>query len=205
MTKLHRLSFFLISTSVFLLCSCPNNAGNKGTSNPDDIIPGPDSNPRLSLIHTASVNNKGETGKYVTVKNFDGEGKEIFEAGHEAETAYIDIKLQTEVSASPNYDFSISMQNENTFEPPVTLERGKDTESGFFFGKMVLSEGSNLISIKVSSIDLTQDKTYKITINYSGGSKSTEEIISGIYCPAQRKPSEGEKPEYVWVIFGEGG
>lgn len=206
MIKLHRVSFFCISTIIFLLCSCPNNTESNEplAIDIDNIQPGQDSNPKLSLIHTASVNNNGKTGKYVTVKNFDSEGWATFEAGHEAETAYIDIKLQTEVSASAEYDLSISMENENTFELPVKLERGKDSESDFFFGRMILSEGSNLISIKVSSIDLTQDKTYKITINYNGGSKRTEEIISGIYCSAQRKPSEGETPEYIWVIFGNG-
>lgn len=218
-----RTSAFMCMAVFLLLASgCPNAAKNENhTPNPGpepqplpeigDKIP---LNVRVLSIETAVVGEKGGTESYKVVKDFNLKFSGPYEA--ETKTAYIALKIKAGEKPSGN-DFSITVENMNTYEEKVKLKRGSGADDEYFVlakkdkeipmsDKITLSKGKNTLAITVTSPDGSETGKYFVTLDYAGEpDKFKNKIIPGIYCPAQRKPLEGEKEDFVWAILARGG
>lgn len=207
-----RLSFLcLAGLAFFALCAagCPSKPKQVNTT------PNPKPNPkpeeqyvpaevRLKSIQTAVVNEKFKPESFADVKGFKPTKPGPYEAAEEAKTAYVMFKMQIE-KPEGGADFSVSAYNTNTYFVETKFDRGTLPETKEFFikdKKFPLSKGINNFKIKVKSPDGTVEGEYTVTVNYAGGVDETAKIIiPGVYCPAQRKPSEGEiEEDLVWMI-----
>ena len=162
---------------------------------------------KLEAIEVALVDEKKGKPKVEEFKLLEGFNSEKYGpyTMEEAKTAYIEVKMK--VGEASDGDFTIEAVNKTTYIPPVQFQRKTGDQNGYFKQERItLSKGPNTIEIKVKSPDKSKEVVYTINVQYGGGPDfSTAElkdrnIIPGIYCPTQRKPLDGEKPEYVWLI-----
>lgn len=222
MSIMRASAFMCMAVFLLLASGCPNAAKNENhTPNPGpepaplpeigDKIP---LNVRVLSIETAVVGEKGGTESYKVVKDFNLKFSGPYEA--ETKTAYIALKIKAGEKPSGN-DFKITVENMNTYEEKVKLKRGSGADDEYFVlakkdkeipmsDKIPLSKGKNTLAITVTSPDGSETGKYFVTLDYAGASDETgKKIIPGIYCPAQRKPLEGEKEDFVWAIIARGG
>ena len=123
-----------------------------------------------------------------------------------AKTAYIEVKMKVGKASTGN--FTIEAVNKTTYLPPVQFQRKTGDQNGYFKqNRITLSKGDNTIEVKLKDSDKGKEFVYTIMVQYGGGPDPTtvakvedRKIIPGIYCPTQRKPLDGEKPEFVWLM-----
>ena len=158
----------------------------------------------VALLTPKMVNGQYKLESYIPVENFSFNNAGPYTA-QDAKTAYIAVKLKAEKPASG--DYSIELTNKTTYLEPILFSRSSEGEDIYFVPrKVTLSKGYNVLEIKVKSHDGTKEGVYTVIVKYSGGpnplDKPLEErkMLDGIYCPAQRKPLEGEKPDFVYLI-----
>lgn len=163
---------------------------------------------KLEAIEVALVGEKKGKPKVEEFKLLEGFNSEKLGpyTMEEAKTAYIEIKMK--VGEATSGDFSIEAVNKTTYVAPISFKRKDGDQNGYFKqNRIALSKGANTIEVKVKSPDGSKEVTYTIMVQYGGGPDPTtiadvkdRNIIPGIYCPTQRKPLDGEKPEYVWLM-----
>ncbi|MGP1520518.1 MAG: InlB B-repeat-containing protein [Treponema sp.] len=156
----------------------------------------------ISLL--AWENGKYKYGDYVPIENFNSNNAGPY-TSQEAKTAYVAVRLKAEKPAT--VDYSIELANKTTYLKPISFLRATDDDSYFGAGMpTVLSQGYNVLEVKVKSPDNSKEGVYTIIVKYSGGPNplamplEKRKMIDGIYCPVQRKPLEGEKPDFVYLI-----
>lgn len=169
----------------------------------------------VEAIEVALITLKGRNislEDYTPLENFKGENSGPY-AAKDAKTAYAAVRVK--VKKPNDGDYEVSVTNTNTYMEPVKLVRGTDKDIEYLVHDggdivtnvrehskgLILSKGSNILEIKVKSPDGSKEGTYVVALNYDGGpDQSKKKIIAGVYCPAQRRPLEGEKPDFVWAI-----
>lgn len=168
---------------------------------------------KLEAIEVAIISEKSGNGKieaFKPLKDFESGKSGPYET-EQAKTAYIALKMK--IAKPSNGDFSIEVSNKTTYIKPVIFSRSTEGDSNYFVKNsqdildfVTLSKGLNILEVKVKNPDSSKTGVYTIMIHYDGGPDPLEKeldkrkIIPGIYCPAQRKPLEGENPDFVWMI-----
>lgn len=201
--------YFLITSSLLafgILFSCKNPNKNNVTEN--DVPKYGANEATLEAIEVALVGEKKGKPKVEEFKLLEGfdSGKYGPYTMEAAKTAYIEVKMK--VGKASGGDFAIEAVNKTTYVAPVTFQRKAGDKNGYFKqNRITLSKGTNTIEVKVKSPDGSKEVMYTINVQYVGGPDPTtvadvkdRNIIPGIYCPTQRKPLDGEKPEYVWLM-----
>ena len=214
---------FLIAISLLVFgflfsCKNPNN-----TKSPEEEpgIPVP-SEVGLESIEVAIVDEESGRAKLEEFKSLEGfksEKSGTYQT-EEAKTACITLKVKKAKPASGD-DFEVEVSNKTTYIEPLKFMREPEGDDSYFvlkekynekwYNKVVaLSKGRNILEIKVKNPDKSVEGTYTVSVQYAGGpdpvalEMDERHIIPGIYCPAQRKPLEGEKPDLVWMIVMAG-
>ncbi|MGP1414425.1 MAG: hypothetical protein ACTTJ6_00630 [Treponema sp.] len=201
------IAFFVLS--VFSSC---NNQNNVNTSKGNNSLPNTiQTEARLEAIEVAMIGEKNGRGKleaFNTLMGFESDKYGPYEL-EEAKTAYIALKMK--VAKPTTGDFSIEVTNKTTYIEPVIFVRSVEHGDVYFGpGYITLSKGRNILEVKVKNPDNSKEKIYTIFVQYGGGIDPLKldfddrKIIPGIYCPAQRKPLEGELPDLVWMIVMAG-
>lgn len=164
---------------------------------------------KLDSIEIASLTvKKGasqyQVDPYIPLENFSSGNSGPYMA-QDAKTAHIEIKLKTEKPATG--DYAIELINKTTYIEPVQFSRATEGDTSYFLPKkIILSKGYNVLEIKVKSPDNSKEGVYIVIVNYNGGPNplalemGKRKMLDGIYCPTQRKPLEGEKPDFVYLI-----
>ncbi|MGP1438943.1 MAG: hypothetical protein ACTTKH_07725 [Treponema sp.] len=175
---------------------------------------------KVDAIEMAIYDENIKLGNFMPIANFNNTISGPYEA-EEAKIAYVTLKLKIEKPASGE-DFFVEVVNKTTYIKPLVFLRSPDGDDNYFVLKrkyiepkthtetwynnpIILSKGYNVLEIKVKSPD-KKEGIYNIIVKYDGGpnplasSLEMRKILSGAYCPAQRKPLEGEKPDFVYLI-----
>ena len=177
----------------------------KAAPEPEHIHP----DARVETIEVALLTSKKASGQYkyedyALVNGFEADSSGPYTA-KDAKTAYIAVRVKVEKPSG--LDYKIELTNTTTYMSPMKFSRGSAENASYFILKKVpLSKGYNILEIKVKSPDNTEEGKYTVTLKYDGGPdpstlKMTERNrLPGVYCAAQRKPLEGESPDYIWMI-----
>jgi len=158
----------------------------------------------VALLTAKIVNGKYSYEDFVALENFNSSNAGPYTA-KEAKTAYIALKLKATKPTSG--DYTIELTNKTTYLSPISFSRATTGDDSYFDPKPVtLSQGYNILELKVKSPDGTKEGVYTILVKYSGGPNPLDKplekrkMIDGVYCPVQRKPLEGEKPDFVYLV-----
>lgn len=180
------------------------------------IIKKPASNPNIipneikldgievALFSPKKVNGQYKLEPYIPIEDFSFSNAGPYTA-QEAKTAYIAVMLKAEKPASG--DYSIELSNKTTYIEPISFSRNTEGDLSYFIPrKVTLSKGYNVLEIKVKSPDDTKEGVYTLIVKYAGEPNQLDKpikerkMLDGIYCPAQRKPLQGERADYVYLI-----
>ncbi len=165
---------------------------------------------RLEAIEVALIGEKNGGAileDFKLLSDFKGDKAGPYETEEAAKTAYITLKMK--IARPANGDFSIRVANKTTYIEPVAFSRSSEGDINYFenFNDLIiLSKGRNILEVKIKSPDNSKECTYTVIVKYDGGPDplalefENRKIIPGIYCPAQRKPLNGESPDLVWMI-----
>lgn len=159
------------------------------------------------LTYKYSGSNRYVLEDYIPCDNFKPDVSGLYTA-KDAKTAYVDVRVKS-TKKHHNGDYKVEITNRTTYIAPVELQRGKKNPEYIALqgNKLIaLSKGLNILDIKVKSPDGTQEGTYSVALKYDGGPNQAKlevnkrRMLPGVYCPAQRKPLAGEKPDFVWMM-----
>ena len=157
----------------------------------------------VALRTAKVVNNQYKLEDFVLLDNFRSDSSGPYTAA-DAKTAYVSVRVKAEKPSTG--DYYVQLTNRTTYIAAQTLQRGTGKDASYFItGRAILSKGYNILDVKVKNPNGTIG-TYTIMIKYDGGpdplklEMKKRKMLPGIYCPAQRKPLEGEAPDYVWMI-----
>lgn len=157
----------------------------------------------IEVALVAPKDNTYEIKDYVPVKDFSATNSGPYTA-QDAQTAY--IMLKPKATKPTDGDYVIKLTNTTTYTPPITFSRKSATDPYFEAKMITLSKGYNILELEVKNHDGTKQGVYTVVLKYDGGpdplavEMQARKMLKGIYCPAQRKPLEGETPDYMWVI-----
>lgn len=159
---------------------------------------------RLGGIEVALLDGKKKYEDYVSVEGFDASSHGPY-ASKDAKTAYVALRLKAEKPSGG--DYRVELDNKTTYVKPRTFSRATGEDASYLVLKdVVLSKGYNVLEIKVKSPTSDEAKAYIVVVKYNGGPDlfasevGKRKMLSGVYCPAQRKPLEGEGQDFVWLI-----
>lgn len=158
----------------------------------------------LALLTARIANGKYQYENFVALENFSSNNAGPYTA-QDAKTAYVAMKVKAEKPASG--DYSIEVTNKTTYLSPISCSRAITGDDSYFEPMVItLSQGYNVLELKVKTPDGTKEGVYTILVKYSGGPNPLDKplekrkMIDGVYCPVQRKPLEGEKPDFVYLV-----
>lgn len=160
---------------------------------------------RLSGIEVALLTKKKKYENYVSVRDFISTSSGPYLATEDAKTAYVAIRVKAEKPFSG--DYRIELNNKTAYIETRKFSRGSNEESSYLILKdIALSKGHNVLEISVKSPVSDETRVYTVIVKYDGGpdpltlEMEKRNVLAGVYCPAQRKPLEGESPDFVWMI-----
>jgi len=158
----------------------------------------------VALLTAKVVDYQYKLEDYALLENFNSKSSGPYTAV-DAKTAYVAMRVKVEKPS--NGDYEVKVNNKTTYIEPKSFSRGTGKEASYLvFRKVTLSKGHNILEITVKSPDGTQTGTYTVIVKYDGGPDPVKlpmkdrRMIRGVYCPAQRRPLAGEKPDFVWLI-----
>lgn len=166
-----------------------------------------DSDVTLEALEVALVgvkDGRANIEAFNAVNGFNASSSGYYEI-EDAKTAYVALKMKKAKPASG--DFSIELTNKTAYEAPVVFERNTTGDQSYFGEKKIaLSQGYNVLEVKVSNSDKSKTGVYTLVVKYNGGPNpltiplAQRKTLPGVYCPAQRKPLEGESPDLIWLM-----
>lgn len=166
---------------------------------------------QLQAIEVARLSTKKSGGNYKYEDYVPVEGFVASKAGpfvaKDAKTAYVALKVKMDQYPTST-DCHIELTNKTTYIEAREFSRGANNDNNkyFFLKEIALSKGLNILEIKVKSPDSEEEAVYTVTLKYDGGpdpvtlNMAERKMLPGVYCAAQRKPLDGEKPDYIWMI-----
>jgi len=166
---------------------------------------------QVTSIKFAEFNVEGKVvpEDFKEVANFSKDKAGPYDLG-KPKTAHLSVKV--EIEEPDEDDFSIIVENKNTYLQPVRLirqEGGKDDDRFTSKNHILLSKGKNTIAIKIKHPE-GKEIEYRFIAEYDGGPVIDDgkivkkgSLIPGIYCPAQRKNSKEDTgpEELLMPIF----
>ena len=164
---------------------------------------------QLDAIEVALLTTKLQAGQYkydeyVPVENFKPEVAGPHMAKEDAKTAYVAIRVKKEKPGTGDYE--VKLTNTTSYLKTASFSRSAQEPAYLVLKKIALSKGHNILEIEVKSPDGTKTGKYVVVVKYDGGPDPTKvemskrKMLPGVYCPTQRKPLEGETPDYIWFI-----
>lgn len=161
---------------------------------------------RVEAIEVSLLNEKKKYEDYIAVENFNPEESGHYVISKDAKTAYVAVRVKLEKPDGD--DYSIKASNATTYMKPTGFSRLTGENASYLERKNIaLSKGCNVLEIKVENPSGTSKATYTVVVKYDGGpdpldiaTVKARKILPGFYCPAPRKPFEGESPDFVWLI-----
>lgn len=164
---------------------------------------------QLNAIEVALLTTKLHAGQYkydeyAPVEKFNPEVAGPYMAKEDAKTAYVAIRVKKEKPESGDYE--VKLTNTTSYIKTASFSRSATDPAYLVLKKIALSKGHNILEIEVKSPDGAKTGKYVVVVKYDGGpdpvklEMSKRKMLPGVYCPAQRKPLEGETPDYMWVI-----
>ena len=214
--KLIIFGFFLLFA--FLLSGCPQNKKNGNTDNnkspEQDTESTKPSLLNIEKMEFAFIRENATEEDYASLPAFNVNKAEPYEIREDAKTAYIAFKVTVDketlkIDREINKPYSVTVENKNAYINAVNLRKGGGANERIATGRIALAKGKNKLEITAKSGDQKIIKTYTVIVNYKGGpdfsnpkAPKPKTLIKGIYCPAQRKPEEGETETepYLWLI-----
>ena len=216
----------LVLASFFTITGC-NNGKNPVPSTPDDTttpipqdsMPIDDESLQVESIKIANFDEEGvvASSAFTDVTDFNKANSGPYSVSKKMKTAHIALRIE---KAKPTQgDFAVYVENANSYLPKAELVRGTGAYEAYFVNQtpansralpsVVLARGKNTILVTVSSVDKSKQITYKIVVEYKEPGLRQSKVLSGIFCPANKKLSEqdkkgGEKEELLWPIFFAG-
>jgi len=163
------------------------------------------SNIRVSEIGTFLVDEKRKYGDVIILENFDSQNAGPYRM-KDAKTAYCAIRVKLEKPSATD-DYEVYFENKNTYTPIYKAKRMEGENFDYFVSSgIVLSKGFNILEVTVKTPDKKDVGVYKVVTKYAGGPDQSglnakkRKMLPGWYCPANRRPLDGELPDYVWGI-----